>query len=240
MYKWTSDSIRFRIDAAEYTRFDEGIAEKILPRLHAHDYVCDAGCGLGYLSLALAKGCRRVAAIDVNANALAVLKDNISRMGVQNIDVLYGDLFSMQKDPKYDAMVFCFFGRVEQTLITAKAQCSGKVLLIKKNWETHRFTLKETPLEGFTFHKTRKELDVHHIPYKSETFFIEMGQPFKTLEDAKLFFETYRMEDDDTPVAQEHVEARLLNTASPPFMYYLPIKRSLGLIEIDVDDIPNG
>ncbi len=33
MYKWTSDSIRFRIDAAEYTRFDESIAEKI-QRLH--------------------------------------------------------------------------------------------------------------------------------------------------------------------------------------------------------------
>lgn len=238
MYKWNLDSIRFRIDAAEYTRYDEHIASQILPRLNKHAYVCDAGCGLGYLSLALAKGCARVTAIDVNANALKILRENISRMGIQNIDVLEGDLFSMRQESKYDAMVFCFFGRMEETLYAAKARCSERVFLIKKNWENHRFTLKETPLEGYTYNRSCKELDTFRIPYKADTFLVEMGQPFRTLADAALFFETYRQENDDTPITQEQVESHLYASSSSAFPYYFPLKKSLGLIEIDVSDIP--
>ncbi|HWS29380.1 MAG TPA: methyltransferase [Clostridia bacterium] len=240
MYKWTPDSIRFRMDAAEYTRFDAEIAAQILPRLKKDAYVCDAGCGLGYLSLALARNCARLAAIDTNAGALDVLRKNIDRMGIQNIDVVERDLFSMKPEPKYDAMVFCFFGRVSEALFAAKAQCRDKVFLIKKNWENHRFTLKETPLKGYTFEQSLKELDALQIPYKADTFSVEMGQPFRTLADAALFFETYRQEADSASIAPEQIEDRLFTGGSGTFPYYLPSKKMLGLIEIDVRDIPDA
>ncbi|MCE5234886.1 MAG: methyltransferase [Clostridiaceae bacterium] len=238
MYKWTPDAIRFRVDAAEYTRYDEAIAARILPRLDRSAYVCDAGCGLGYLSLALAKNTARIAAIDVCADALDVLRKNIAAEGVKNIDVIEGDLFSAKRRQNYDAMVFCFFGRVEETLFTAKAQCRGKIFLVKKNWENHRFTLEETPLKGYTFEKTRAELEALNIPYDAETFWVEMGQPFRTLADAALFFETYRQEESGPPIRPEQIEARLSTGGSAAFPYYLPSQKTLGLIEIDVSNIP--
>ena len=55
MYRWTTDSIRFRIDAAEQVRYDDAIVAQIVPQLSADAHICDAGCGLGYTSLALPK-----------------------------------------------------------------------------------------------------------------------------------------------------------------------------------------
>lgn len=238
MYKWTPDSIRFRIDAAEHTRYDEEIAARILPRLAKNAYVCDAGCGLGYLSLALAKDAARVAAVDVCADALDVLRKNIGILKVKNIDVIEGDLFSAKQQQSYDAMVFCFFGRVDETLSIAKAQCRGRIYLVKKNWENHRFTLEETPLTGYTFTKTLAELEARGIPYEAETFTVEMGQPFRTLADAALFFETYRQEENSVPIGPEQIETRLSAGGSAAFPYYLSSPKSLGLIEIDTADIP--
>lgn len=56
--------------------------------------------------------------------------------GIRNIDVIEGDLFSMRTERMFDAMVFCFFGRVEETLRVAKAQCMGTVYMIKKTGRT--------------------------------------------------------------------------------------------------------
>ena len=197
MYQWTKDSIRFRIDAAEITKFDDTIIAQIVPDIPQNAHVCDAGCGLGYTSLALARHCARVTAVDTSREALAILRDNIAVTKITNIDVVEGDLFTMRPTQPYDAMVFCFFGRVEETLRAAKAQCRGTVYLIKKNWLNHRFTPGALPLGRFTFQQTLQELDLLGVPYRARTVPIEMGQPFRSLEDAVRFFELYRQQEDE-------------------------------------------
>jgi Methylase of polypeptide chain release factors len=238
MYRWTPDSIRFRIDAAEQTKYDDAIVAQILPHLGENAYVCDAGCGLGYTSLALARHCARVRAVDTSKEALAVLRDNVTAGSILNIEVVEDDLFSMQPIEKYDAMLFCFFGRLEETLRAAKAQCAGTVFMVKKNWRNHRFTPGEVPLKRFTFQQTLLELDALQIPYRAETFPIEMGQPFRSIEDALLFFETYRQEDDDEDVAPEKVKRLLCANDSDSFPYFLPARRTLGIVAIAAGDIP--
>ena len=238
MYLWTPDSIRFRVDAAEYTKYDDAIVAQILPHLSAKAHVCDAGCGLGFTSLALARHCARVSAVDASKEALAILRDNIAAGTIQNIDVVEGDLFLMEPEQKYDAMLFCFFGRLEETLRAAKAQCAGTVFLVKKNWHNHRFTPGETPLKRFTFQQTLAELEALQIPCRAETFPLEMGQPFRSIDDAMLFFETYRQDDDKADLAQDTVKRLLRVTDSDIFPYFLPATRTLGIIAVDVDDIP--
>lgn len=237
MYIWSPDSIRFRVDAAKYTNYDERIVAQILPKLPANAHVCDAGCGLGYTSLALARHCARVTAVDTSKDTLAVLRDNIAAENIKNIDVVEDDLFSMELIQKYDAMVFCFFGRLEETLRAAKAQCTGTVFMVKKNWRNHRFTPGEMPLKRFTFQQTLRELDALQIPYRAETFPIEMGQPFRSIEDAMLFFETYRQQDDDENIAPEKVKRLLRTTESNDFPYFLPAERTLGIVAIHTKDI---
>ena len=238
MYRWTPDSIRFRIDAAEQVRYDDAIVAQIVPQLSADAHICDAGCGLGYTSLALARHCARVTAIDTSKEALSILRTNCFKDNITNIDVIEGDLFSMHPAQAYDAMLFCFFGRLEETLRVAKEQCSGTLFMVKKNWQTHRFTPGEVPLERFTFEQTLQELDALEIPYRAETVLLEMGQPFRSLQDAALFFETYRHEGDDTALSQERLKSLLLSKDSSAFPYFLPAKQTLGFIKVVVSDIP--
>jgi SAM-dependent methyltransferase len=237
MYLWTQDSIRFRIDAAEYTGYDAAIAARILPGLPKNACVCDAGCGLGYLSLALSTGCARVAAVDSSGEALDVLRENIARRRAANIDVYQDDLFSMRPEPRYDAMVFCFFGRAEETLRAVKRQCSGNAYLVKKNWRNHRFTMTETPLKGYTLSHTVRELSAMAVPFAQETFPVEMGQPFRSLEDAVLFFRTYRQQG-EAEVSPEQVLALLRPNDSKKYPLFLPSYQQLGLITVRAEDIP--
>lgn len=239
MYRWSPDSIRFRMDAAQYTKYDDNIVAQILPYLSADAHVCDAGCGLGFTSLALARYCARVSAVDTSREALEVLRGNVKLQNIGNIDVFESDLFSMEPKQVYDAMLFCFFGRVEETLRAAKAQCAGTVYLVKKNWQNHRFTPGQVPLKRFTFQQTLLELDALRIPYRAETFPIEMGQPFRSTEDALLFFETYRQEDDDEDITPEQVKRLLRANDSDVFPYFLPSGRTLGIVAVDTKDIPD-
>ena len=238
MYRWTTESIRFRIDAAEQVRYDDAIVAQIVPQLSTDAHICDAGCGLGYTSLALARHCARVTAIDTSKEALSILRTNCFKDNITNIDVIEGDLFSMHPAQAYGAMLFCFFGRLEETLRVAKEQCSGTIFMVKKNWQTHRFTPGEVPLERFTFQQTLQELDALEIPYRAETVLLEMGQPFRSLQDAALFFETYRHEGDDTALSQERLKSLLLSKDSSAFPYFLPAKQTLGFIKVVVSDIP--
>lgn len=239
MYLWTPDSIRFRIDAAEYGGFDAKIAARVLRVLPENARVCDAGCGLGYLSLALSTGCESVTAVDTSAEALSVLKQNIVRHRAFNITAVQDDLFAMHPQTPYDAMVFCFFGRVGETLRAAKAQCAGQVVLIKKNWKNHRFSVEEKPLKGYTLQHTVSELDELNIPYKTATFPIEMGQPFRSLDDALQFFRTYA-EESDGQVLLEQIRSRLVRTDSENYPYYLPSYKMLGIVTVNTGDIPDS
>ena len=55
--QWTDESIAFLRDAAAMNRYYETIAEKITPQFQENAHVCDAGCGIGELSLALKPYC---------------------------------------------------------------------------------------------------------------------------------------------------------------------------------------
>ncbi len=50
---WTEESIAFLRDAAAINRYYETIAERIAPQLPENAHICDAGCGIGELSLSL-------------------------------------------------------------------------------------------------------------------------------------------------------------------------------------------
>ena len=68
---WTEESIAFLRDAAAINRYYETIAERIAPQLPENAHICDAGCGIGELSLALKPYCHHVTAVD--ADELPVL-----------------------------------------------------------------------------------------------------------------------------------------------------------------------
>lgn len=239
MFLWQPQMIRFMRDASEYSDYDEKLAEKIAGYLTQDAHICDAGCGLGYLSLALSKYAAAVTAVDISGDALDVLNENMLRANAMNIHAQAGDIKRCSPSRPYDAMIFCFFGNIRETLTIAKTQCIGKVILIKKNYKEHRFSIGHHLLDRFSFDMTCQELDAYNIPYLSEEFSLQLGQPFRSITDAVLFFQTYSCDIQPEIITEENIRAKLIEDPKGRFPYYLPVEKQMGLIVVQTTDIPD-
>lgn len=238
MYKWKPGMIEFMKDAAEYNAFHDVLAERVADYLPLGSTLCDAGCGMGYLSLALSKTCSQVTAIDISEKPLKAFESNLSRLKKNNIKILKGDLFEQDPEKLYDAMVFCFFGGTMEALKVARKQCQGTVILIKRNWEKRRFTLTEKHLERHTFEKTKAQLRSMGISFKEEVIPLEMGQPFRSVEAAVDFFKLYASDTRNDSVNSMEVQKKLITITSDTYSHYLPMHREVGMIVIQTADIP--
>jgi SAM-dependent methyltransferase len=239
MFLWQPKMVSFMKDACENNSYNPELTEKILRHLPQNAYVCDAGCGLGYLSLEMAKHCAQVRAVDISSQALEVLKKNVALQNRRNISVVEGDILGNPPEKPYDAMVFSLFGGIETELKIAKAQCNGNVILIKKNWNRHMFSLGNKPLEHNTLPQVTAVLHSRNIRFTTETFDLEMGQPFRTLPDAVGFFRTYSRDGNTDAIREEDVKSRLIPGPSEEFPFYFPAIRHIGMIVLDSGDIPD-
>lgn len=230
MLIWTPDTVRFQRDAAQYGSYHKTLAARLAAHLPPGAHVCDAGCGLGYLSRALAPHCKRVTAVDSDALALAVLREDTPK----NVEVCEGDMFTLSPTEQYDAMVFCFFAAMDEMLLLAKKHCRGKVIVIKRGWTQHRFSLKDESARRDACEEAEQYLRTRGIPFLHETLTIDMGQPFRSKEDTVRFFEAYGNE----AVTFSDIEARLVKTLDVAFPYYLPQEKPLGIFIFDAKDIP--
>ncbi len=52
-FAWTPERVRFMANADAHTDYYQKLARWLAPWLPKNGHVCDAGCGLGSLSLAL-------------------------------------------------------------------------------------------------------------------------------------------------------------------------------------------
>ena len=182
--QWTDESIAFLRDAAAMNRYYETIAEKIAPQLPENAHICDAGCGIGELSLALKPYCRHVTAVDADELAVKTLESHRP----ERVAARCGDIEALAPDKPYDAMVFCLFGRTEDALGIAGRQCRGKIFLVKRDYSHHRFSAGKVSLGEYTAGSMEAVLHEKGVPYTVERFTAEFGQPLRSLEAAERFF----------------------------------------------------
>lgn len=223
MQRWSEDAIRFMEDASDYGNYHRELAQILLPYLPRSGHVCDAGCGLGHLALELAKECKQVTAVDASANALRGL---LSRGLPSNLRVLQGDIFAM-KD-RYDAMVFCYFGKTEEILRLGKEQCCGRILVVRRDCGVHRFSGTPVPRKEHSINALTQVLQERQIPFISRNIALELGQPFRCKEDALRFFHLYNKS--PQPILAEDLEGKLLQTGNEKFPWYYPNVREMELI----------
>ena len=234
MFHWTDDMIRFMADAAGETDFHRRLAAELLPYLTPEDAVCDAGCGLGHLSLALSPYVRTVTAVEREQRALAVLERELAARHIENVTPLCADVFTHRPDRPYDAMVFCFFGSMDEILSVAAAQCRGTVIAVKRDQTDHRFTVTKQPLGGtHGVDAACRRMAELGIPYELKRTAFHFDQPFRSLEDARRFFEMYRRRDDASLITDELLRQRLEATGDGEFPWRLPSARPAGIITFD-------
>ena len=243
MQAWTPEGMAFLQDAMACCGYYPALARRIAPYLPKQAHVCDAGCGLGGLSVALLPYCRHVTAVD---RAAAPLENLRQRAGHDpRLTVRQGDIRCLPPETPYDAMVFCLFGDVEEALTVARQQCRGTVLLIRRDYAYHRFSTGTVLLirrdyayhrfstgrvpVGFTAADSEDTLRHLGLSYRMERFSLEFGQPFRSLEDAQRFFRLYdRSGGADPPLH------RLTAGPSAEFPYYLPTRKELCLLAVEI------
>ena len=232
MYRWEPDMIRYMRDASENSSYNRELVAELLPWLNQEMRVCDAGCGLGYLSMELARHVGHVTAVDINADALQDLREK----AISNVTVRCGDIGALQPDQPYDAMVFCFFGGIEEILRLAKEQCGGSVFVISRNYTTHRFSVGDYPTGNYGFSRAKMVLSEKGIPFEEKALQLEFGQPFRSLEDARRFFELYSRDENKRLITDEFLKEKLVEQPGE-FPWYLPHLRNIGFLRFDAQDI---
>lgn len=227
MQDWRPEMIRFLQDAISCTEYYEKLAAKIAEHLPPDAHVCDAGCGMGALGLALLPYCRRVTAIDQAEAPLEALRQYVAGRRIQNLEIRCENI---QKNPprtRYDAMVFCLFGSTETVLEIAARQCVGSVIVIKRDHTNHDFCpdlARKTPCTADMAEWLLRRLG---IPISTERFVLELGQPFQSLEDAARFFRLYG---GGTEQSEAALRRKLQIGPSREFPYYLPNQKRLRLL----------
>ncbi|MBQ0038318.1 MAG: class I SAM-dependent methyltransferase [Clostridiales bacterium] len=234
MYEWKTEHIRFMRDAAAYGNYHQKLAEKLLPHLKQGGRICDAGCGMGYLTQALLPYFSEVTACDISAKALDELRYRAG--GESNLRTICGDIADNPPTVPYDGMVFCLFGAPGLVLRVAKQQCSGVVCVICRGSLRHRFSIGEEVLHTDGVGNLEQLLKKNVIPFSREEFTPEFGQPFRTRQEAVAFFRLYNC--GDASPTEEDVAAQLTETGRTDFPFYLPQKKDLALLCFDSRDIP--
>ena len=236
---WQEDMIRFMTDASEYGDYYRQLTEKMLPWLSADTHICDAGSGLGYLSLALAPYVKQVTAVEKHPDAAAVLTNNCRKRNIRNVSSLCGSIDEVLPNEKYDAMVFCFFGGIRYTLELAKQQCQGDVFVFTRNYKNHRFSAGSLPTGWDGYPEFRTLLESLKIPFRQQILMPEFGQPFRNFRDARLFYELYSKDNDQSILTEEFLKAKLTETGRKDFPLYAPHQRQIAFLHFSVKDIPD-
>ena len=232
MCEWNEEHIRFARDAADYGDYYSCLAEKLLKYLPRGGRICDVGCGMGDLSLALSLYFAEVSACDVSPTAIAELR---CRMDGEKIRVICGDIAKNPAEIPYDGMVFSLFGSPEQILDIAAWQCQGTVCVVNRSNREHRFSLEKQTLHHDSAGELMEALQMRGVPFQAEEFTLEFGQPFRSEEDAMAFFTLYNRE--NRQPSWESVLARLRKTGRQDFPLYAPEAKGLHLLCFDSRDL---
>lgn len=238
MELWYEDMVRFMRDASEYGTYNQELAARLAPDLTSDLKICDAGCGLGYLSLALSPLVAQVTSVEKNPDALAILRENCLHRGIANICPRCGLIQETIPDQKYDAMVFCFFGGIHEILKIARAQCRGNIFIITRTYSTHRFSVGHHPTGHYGYQASQETLARLGIPFEETAFALEFGQPFRSFEDVRRFFEIYSHDEDPSSITEEFLRSKVVMTQDKAFPLYMPHRRSLAILKFHTGDIP--
>lgn len=233
---WTQDMVDFMADAAKINRFHAALADAMLPFLPVGGSFCDAGCGIGSLALAMAPHFKSVVAADINVRALNALR---AQNPPENVEVRCCDILRGTQ-PEFDVMAFCFFGSAGEILQAAARQCRGVIAIITRTWNEHRFTLSQEGAPLRRENRLLQELQERSIPYDCRELTFDMGQPFRTIDDALRFFRTYDRNDSARALTAGEVRERLTVREDAEFPWYFPLERTVSLVLIRAKDLPDA
>lgn len=216
LQNWDTRMIAFMRDAEAYNAYTHDLAEWILPHLNADDAVCEAGCGLGRLALALVGHVRSYTAFDRNPNALCDLREAAKR--INNLRVECAEIEVFQPDEPMDALLLCLFGGGEEVFAAAERMKCGRIVEI----------IRRTTDELWNRSPNGVDADVLPLGWRlssKESKKLPMNQPFRSYEDARAFANLYL----DSNLSDAALKAMLRPIQEAEFSLEFPVTRNLEM-----------
>lgn len=229
-FTWTQERIRWYLDASARTDFHARLADYIRPYLRPEDHLCDLGCGLGRVSLALAGEVAKVTCVDVDPQVLAVVeKDAVSR-GIGNLITCACGAAELQES--FDVGLMVYFG----TPFSLMEACLGKArrILLRVMDQPGRdrplqSRSRETPAEvcralgerGYAVERLQATLAFH--------------QPLRSRAEGAAFLACSYPQATPQEI-QAVLEERLEETGEPEFPYRLPKTRRLEILAVTIPE----
>lgn len=233
MSEWTDRMIGFMADASEYGNYFEELSKTLSVYLDRSWSVCDAGCGIGQLTAGLSPYVKQVTGVDRSEAAIAHLKARLESEKLANAHAVCADFENLDGSVVFDAMIFNYFGKMEEILEIAEKHCLKRIIVVKKNYTKHRFSIGSNPIDEKSVDYVKNYLNRIGARYTTELFSAEFGQPFHSLEGAVDFFSIYSRDKDRSLINTENVEKRLVETGKSDFPYYLPHRRESIIFAIE-------
>ena len=232
MFSWSADTVRFMADACRRTDFHEKLTALLLPYLKPTDHICDAGCGLGYLSLALSPHAARVTAAEGGGQYLLHAAEKAEHHGDEGYRRRIGQHIGAQGRHIGNAPGVQLLPQDGQGRGAALRQCRGTVLAVVRDDVCHRFSGAPRAPGRHSFDAACGVLDAHGIPYTAQRAALDFPQPFRTLEDARTFLALYG----GGAPAEDDLRAKLISTGDPDFPWQLPGVRRFGMIAFSTEE----
>ncbi len=224
---WTPDTIRWYLNAERHTGFFRSLAGHIGPMLCGCETLCDIGCGLGLLDLALQPLLTHIDCVDLSETALASLAERAGAAGMDNLTPLLAD--SSTLTGRWDAVCLSFFGSREMERYLPLCR---KLIAVVSMAPDLPLSPRQSPSRRGTAGDAAARLTALGIPFRMTAVELEFGQPFTSLSDAEQFVRVYTP---GAPVAelQAFLSRNLTETGNPTFPYYLPRPKAVGIFELD-------
>ncbi len=225
-FNWNSDTIRRYRAANEYTGFYKKIAALIAPKIQGYSTFCDIGCGLGLVDLELSPSIERITCVDINAEAIAALRESIKEQEITNIAPCLMDYRDIRTS--WDVIYLSFFG--SRQLIEFLPRCKKLFAVVNGTNSEHFYLKKYRKFAKRTVTDVRSDLESHKIPYDLTELSLEFGQPLQSLADALDFLKSY-----SPLISQEEMTdifSRLILTQDERYPLFLPHEKTIGLFEI--------
>jgi SAM-dependent methyltransferase len=226
-FTWNADTVRWYLNANDYTGFYKRLAEIIAPALKGYKSLCDLGCGLGLFDFEVASIFEKIECIDINETVLQSIRERASRQGITNIVSRMDDCSHITG--AWDVVFMSFFGSRE--LDRFLPQCKKLIAVVSVTSDSEMFPMKQRYRKN-TVDDTVKYLEQKKIGYRLTYRHLDFGQPFTSLEDARRCVKCYAPDITDAET-DEFLREKLKETHGENYPYYLPRIKSAGIFELD-------
>ncbi len=186
------------------------------------DVVADIGCGIGVVSCFLAGISRQVIAIDKDKAALNVLREDIKRLGIKNIEVVHANWPDVQTADWDVAVAFYHhrFGYTTEQVDTLRRKTRRSGIMVNQGVRPREgfyeslgslFGITNNPDSCVGSCYVRGRLEQAGFAVTCDDVFHDFGQPVDTVEDAVRYaMRQLKLHESDRPrlegIVLDHVE----------------------------------